>query len=139
MHGQSAFDHIKEPEVKPTTRLRLEEVGGTSKLVTHLSAMTVQHGDMVALCMLPKRLRWGKIRYGRSDADPDALWAKVKKSKKSIGQIIMDQSFFAGPGNIYRAGLAISTPHLVRGFFRRGRDFRQTNFSRKATYTTDGF
>ena len=39
----------------------------------------------------------------RADADPDALWERVKKSKKSIGALIMDQSFFTGPGNIYRA------------------------------------
>lgn len=96
----SVFDHMKEPEVKPTTRLRLEEVGGTSKLVTHLSAMTVQHGDMALYTTKKAALGQDPLR---PDADPDALWSKVKKSKKSIGQIIMDQSMFAGPGNIYRA------------------------------------
>lgn len=96
----SVFDHMKEPEVKPTTRLRLEEIGSTSKLVTHLSAMTVQHGDMALYTTKKAALGQDPLR---PDADPDALWAKVKKSKKSIGQIIMDQSFFAGPGNIYRA------------------------------------
>ena len=43
----------------------------------------------------------------RSDADPDLLWQKVKKSKKSIGALIMDQSFFTGPGNIYRAEILL--------------------------------
>jgi len=99
----SVFDYAKEPDVKPTTRLRLEEVGGSqssTKLVTHLSAMTVQHGDMSLYTIKKAALGQDPLRL---DADPDALWTKVKKSKKSIGQIIMDQSFFAGPGNIYRA------------------------------------
>ena len=114
----SVFDHVKEPEVKPTTRLRLEEVGGTSKLVTHLSAMTVQHGDMSLYTTKKAALGQDPLR---PDADPDALWAKVKKSKKSIGQIIMDQSFFAGPGNIYRAeilflaGIYPTTPGMALG------------------------
>lgn len=38
----------EEPEVKATTRLRLEEVTSNSSVryATHLSAMTLQHGDM---------------------------------------------------------------------------------------------
>ena len=112
----SVFDHMKEPEVKPTTRLRLEEIGGASKVVTHLSAMTVQHGDMALYSTKKAALGQDPLR---PDADPDALWEKVKKSKKSIGQIIMDQSFFAGPGNIYRAeilflaGIYPTTPGMV--------------------------
>mgnify|MGYP002048884884 CR=1 FL=1 len=33
----------------------------------------------------------------------ERLWKKVSRSKKSIGALIMDQSCFCGPGNIYRA------------------------------------
>ena len=33
----------------------------------------------------------------------ERLWRKVSKSKKSIGALIMDQDYFCGPGNIYRA------------------------------------
>lgn len=39
----------------------------------------------------------------RSDADPNALWHRVKASQKSIGGLLMDQGYFAGVGNIYRA------------------------------------
>lgn len=110
-----------EPEVKPTTRLRLEEVvaaapasstsgrgrgrkgaagGATSRFVAHLSAMTVQHGgtDLYAA----KKAGLGEDPL-RADADPDLLYGKVVRSKKSIGQLLMDQAYFAGPGNIYRA------------------------------------
>ena len=94
----------EEPDVKPTTRLRLEEVTtkkkSSEKFVTHLSAMTVQMGD-------PSLYANKKAILGedplRDDADVDLLYSKVSKSKRSIAQLIMDQSFFAGPGNIYRA------------------------------------
>lgn len=39
----------------------------------------------------------------REDADRERLWAVMQKSKKSIGQLLMDQSAVAGIGNIYRA------------------------------------
>ena len=91
----------EEPDVKPTTRLRLEETTINNKrYITHLSAMTVQSGT--------SSLYWDKkAALGadplRSDADVDLLYDKVSKSKKSIAQLIMDQSYFTGPGNIYRA------------------------------------
>ena len=34
----------------------------------------------------------------RDDADATILFAKVSKSTKSIGLLLMDQSFFCGPG-----------------------------------------
>ncbi|MDO5669763.1 MAG: DNA-formamidopyrimidine glycosylase family protein [Corynebacterium sp.] len=39
----------------------------------------------------------------RDDADPEALWARVHRSRRSIGSQLMDQKLFAGVGNIYRA------------------------------------
>lgn len=36
-------------------------------------------------------------------ADPEKLRGKIALSRKNIGQLLMDQSFFSGPGNIYRA------------------------------------
>lgn len=92
----------EEPEVKPTTRLRLEEITTSSrhKVCTHLSAMTVAHGNYTLYTSKKSTLGEDPLR---SDASPDRLYNKVVKSKKSIGQLIMDQSYFAGPGNIYRA------------------------------------
>eukprot|EP00288_Rhodomonas_lens_P001473 CAMPEP_0177730644 /NCGR_PEP_ID=MMETSP0484_2-20121128/22104_1 /TAXON_ID=354590 /ORGANISM="Rhodomonas lens, Strain RHODO" /LENGTH=493 /DNA_ID=CAMNT_0019243657 /DNA_START=443 /DNA_END=1924 /DNA_ORIENTATION=- len=101
MSGQwSVFDSNSEdvPEPTPTTRLRLEhpETG----LVSHLSAMTVQLGDEALYT--EKRAVLGQDPL-RADADADLLFEKVSNSKKTIGQLLMDQSVFAGPGNIYRA------------------------------------
>ena len=91
----------EEPEVKPTTRLRLEEISSSkNKIITHLSAMTVQHGDMSLYTSKKASLGEDPLR---SDAQPNLLYEKIRKSKKSIGQLIMDQSYFCGPGNIYRA------------------------------------
>jgi formamidopyrimidine-DNA glycosylase len=62
--------------------------------------MTVAHGNYTLYTS--KKLTLGEDPL-RPDANPDQLYNKVIKSKKSIGQLIMDQSYFAGPGNIYRA------------------------------------
>jgi endonuclease-8 len=39
----------------------------------------------------------------RADADPDKAFARIHKSKKPIGALLMDQSVLAGVGNVYRA------------------------------------
>lgn len=48
-----------------------------------------------------------KARLGedplRSDANPERVWARILKSKKPLGQLLLDQSIIAGIGNIYRA------------------------------------
>lgn len=39
----------------------------------------------------------------RSDADPERAWAKVSRSRKPFAALLMDQTAFAGVGNIFRA------------------------------------
>lgn len=39
----------------------------------------------------------------REDARPELVWAKVSRSRRAIGSLLMDQHLFAGVGNIYRA------------------------------------
>lgn len=39
----------------------------------------------------------------RGDADPEKAWARISKSRKAIGGLLLDQSVIAGIGNIYRA------------------------------------
>ncbi|ANH38798.1 Endonuclease 8 1 [Nocardioides dokdonensis FR1436] len=41
----------------------------------------------------------------RADADPDRAWARISRSRTSIGALLMDQSVLAGVGNVYRAEL----------------------------------
>lgn len=102
------------PEPTATNRLRLTHSG--AGLTADLSAMTVNHGGMELYT--GKRSKLGQDPL-RDDADVELLWTRVKKSKKSIGALIMDQSFFTGPGNIYRAeilfksGIHPDTPGLA--------------------------
>ena len=92
-----ANGNVHEPATTATTRLRMEGGG----VVSHLSAMTVKHGSRAELYEV-KRSNLGEDPL-RDDADVERLWKKVSRSKKSIGALIMDQSCFCGPGNIYRA------------------------------------
>jgi endonuclease-8 len=39
----------------------------------------------------------------RADADPDAAWQRIRRSSRTIGDLLMDQSVLAGVGNVYRA------------------------------------
>lgn len=39
----------------------------------------------------------------RSDAEPDKAWARIHKSHRPIGELLMDQAVLAGIGNVYRA------------------------------------
>ena len=91
----SVADAARAKPTTPTTRLTLEGDG----IVSHLSAMTVDHGGVDFF--ETKRAALGHDPL-RADADAEALWAKVSGSTKSIGSLLMDQSAFAGVGNIYR-------------------------------------
>ena len=41
----------------------------------------------------------------RDDAEPLAAWARISRSQRSIGSLLMDQTVLAGVGNVYRAEL----------------------------------
>ncbi len=41
----------------------------------------------------------------RSDADPMDAWARISRSHRPIGDLLMDQKVLAGVGNVYRAEL----------------------------------
>ena len=86
------------PDTKETTRLAMhsKELG----LVCHLSAMTVAHGPAPDL-FNEKAAKLGPDPL-REDADKEALWATVQRSKKPIGLVLMSQDLVAGIGNIYR-------------------------------------
>lgn len=39
----------------------------------------------------------------RADADPGRAWDRIRRSRRSIGSLLMDQRVVAGVGNVYRA------------------------------------
>ncbi|BCI86862.1 endonuclease 8 1 [Mycobacterium kansasii] len=41
----------------------------------------------------------------RRDADPSWAWARIMKSRRPIGALLMDQTVMAGVGNVYRSEL----------------------------------
>ncbi len=62
----------------------------------------------------------------RRDADPAAAWARIAKSRKAIGALLMDQSVMAGVGNVYRSELLFR--HGIDPY-RPGRDVDETQFA----------
>lgn len=101
MAGAFATYKREAPETTANTRLLLESTDGEPKILAHLSAMTVEHGtianmyDALAAKLGPDPLR--------EDADPMRFVEKCSTAKKPIGTVLMDQSFMAGVGNIYRS------------------------------------
>lgn len=92
-------DDGEVPEPTKTNRLRLYHAA--ENITADLSAMTVIYGMGMDLYHT-KRAKLGEDPL-RDDANPERLWERIKLCKRSIGALIMDQSFFTGPGNIYRA------------------------------------
>ncbi len=41
----------------------------------------------------------------RADADPDPAFARIQRSRRPIGELLMDQAVLAGVGNVYRSEL----------------------------------
>ena len=114
-------------EPTSTNRLRLEH----PEIVADLSAMTVQHGDMNLYRDKRKKLGEDPLR---SDADATKLWKRVQTSNKSIGALIMDQSYFTGPGNIYRCEILFKAgihPERI------GKDLNEHEFQRIWHHTVD--
>jgi len=95
------FKTRKNKGQKPaeSTRLRLENDDYISDLSgpTQCETMTVEE-------MIKKKSTLGEDPIHDS-ANPEIVWQKIKKSKKSVGQLLMDQAVVAGIGNVYRAEL----------------------------------
>ena len=61
----------------------------------------------------------------RADADPSGPWARITKSSRPIGALLMDQTVIAGVGNVYRSELLFR--HRIDPF-RPGRTISQPEF-----------
>ncbi|GAY15386.1 Fpg/Nei family DNA glycosylase [Mycobacterium sp. shizuoka-1] len=62
----------------------------------------------------------------RRDADPDLALARIAKSRKPVGALLMDQSVIAGVGNVYRSELLFR--HHIDPY-RPGRDIAEAEFA----------
>jgi endonuclease-8/formamidopyrimidine-DNA glycosylase len=61
----------------------------------------------------------------RPDADPARVWARISRSHRPIGDLLMDQSVLAGVGNVYRAEILFR--HRIHPL-RPGRTLRRGQF-----------
>lgn len=85
------------PSPAATTRLRLEADDVAWDLI----------GPMLAAAITPADKRAVTARLGpdplRPDADPERLWARLQRSDKPVGLLLMEQDVVAGIGNVYRS------------------------------------
>jgi len=98
MSGAFSVSPLPGKPHTPTTRLSL--INTDLNLSASLSAMTCVHGSLDLYESKYKLLGPDPLR---EDADKERLWLKMQSTSKAIGQVLMDQSFVAGIGNIYRA------------------------------------
>jgi len=93
-----------------SVRWRIEAEGRAWELTGPTACHLVDEAQMEAY-----RARLGADPLGDGPR-PASLWQKVHKSKRPIGALLLDQSLFAGIGNVYRAellflvGLSPATP-----------------------------
>ena len=105
-----SFDLFDGPAPPPrgAVRLRLEtdaEVAGPAPSLSHADL----RGATVCALLTGDQRQAVLDRLGpdplRDDADWAKAWARITRSRKSIGALLMDQAVLAGVGNVYRAEL----------------------------------
>ncbi len=100
--GSFRFGAGEPPPPVGQVRLRLA-VGGASPSYGDLRGATT--------CALVTREQRKQVldRLGpdplREDAEPERAWARISRSRKPVGALLMDQQVLAGVGNVYRAEL----------------------------------
>ena len=96
LYGQFRKAKTPAPEPRGAVRVRLLS---SSHVIDINGPNTCEILNEAALKALLNRIGPDLLR---ADADPEKAWAKIKASRVSIGQLLMDQSVIAGIGNIYR-------------------------------------
>ena len=95
------FREMRTPLPEPVGQVRMRIVG--AEYGTDLRGPTAcEVLDEAQVSAILRRLGPDPLR---GDADPAAAWARITKSRKAIGALLMDQSVMAGVGNVYRSEL----------------------------------
>lgn len=97
LFGRFRISKCPAPEPRGAVRVRMISA---SHLVDINGPNTCEIVDDAELAQLMGRIGPDVLR---EDADPEVAWARISKSRSSIGQLLMDQSVIAGIGNIYRS------------------------------------
>jgi endonuclease-8 len=94
------FERSPSPPAPPRTpnvRIRLTSIVATWDLTGPTACDLVDEAAREALL---DRLGPDPLR---ADADREVAWARLRRRRSSIGAALMDQSLFAGVGNVFRA------------------------------------
>lgn len=116
-----SFRATRTPMAEPVGQVRMRIVG--NEWGTDLRGPTAcEVLDEAEVAAILARLGPDPLR---SDADPAAAWARISKSRRAIGGLLMDQSVLAGVGNVYRSELLFR-----QGIdpYRAGRDIDESEF-----------
>ncbi|MDH6131162.1 endonuclease-8 [Kitasatospora sp. MAA4] len=119
LYGAFSFGAGPAPAPVGLIRLRLENAEHHADLrgPTTCELITPAEKDAVHARLGPDPLR--------ADADPQAAWQRISRSRSTVAALLMDQKVLAGVGNVYRAEVlfrhAIS-PH------RAGRDLSRAEW-----------
>ncbi len=93
------FDVTAGPAPDPVGQVRLRIAGSSAyadlRGATACELVTSAEREAIAARLGPDPLD--------PDADPGRAWHKVQRSRAPLGSLLMDQSVFAGVGNVYRA------------------------------------
>lgn len=95
------FRRHKSPPPDPKGAIRLRMVG-PSHGWDLIGPTACELLDLDELSALHQRLGADPLR---DDADPDWLFARLKRGRTTLGAALLDQRLFAGVGNVYRAEL----------------------------------
>jgi len=99
LFGKYRLGKMPEPELKGLVRLRLRTETDWLELrgPTACEIFSVEQRRLLLARLGPDPLR--------ADSRPTKAYARIASSRAPIGVLLMDQSVFAGIGNVYRAEL----------------------------------
>jgi len=92
---QQGFGGPPEPRGALRLRMTTDEAWLDLRGPTACEVMTPPDRDAVLARLGPDPLR--------RDADPELAWNRLSRSKRLVGELLMDQKVLAGVGNVYRA------------------------------------
>ncbi len=115
------FREAQTPMPEPVGQIRMRIVGAEygTDLRGPTACEVVDEGQMSGIL---DRLGPDPLR---ADSDPARAWARITKSRRAIGALLMDQSVIAGVGNVYRSELLFR--HGIDPY-RPGHDIDETEF-----------
>ena len=97
LYGKWTFGRGDAPDPRGEIRLRLQAPDHWAELRGPTACEVLDTDGVTALV---SRIGPDPLR---KDADPERAWQRVSRSRTSMAALLMDQSVFAGVGNIYRA------------------------------------